>query len=177
MIKDVQSVDVFTHILSTQWDSSWPRWLNRDEQREIFTYWKDRFGISRAVFNNYLLAASSRTIYLIKKSEHILRFSSIRIQNIGLPFIRDVAGYLKPTTWAVQRFGYLAQKNVISIDCKLLKALVNEGEIKYPLDISSGYVIIAVDSNIWGCALFLEPDRLLCRFPKALKRAKVFENF
>ncbi len=138
---------------------------------------EERFGITKDTFADYILAASSRTIYLIRKSRHILRCSSIRIQNIGIPFIRDVAGYLKPTTWAVQKFGNLAQKNIFNIDYDLLRTLVTQGEIKYQIDTSSGYVIIAVESNVWGCALFLEPDRLLCRFPKALKKAKIFESF
>lgn len=155
-------------ISSIPWDSSWPKWLSQTEQEKILCFWNDRFGVSPRMFCNYLLAASTRTVYLISKSYHLTDMASIKINTAGIPFIRNVAGYLKPTTWAVQRFGSMATRHVVTLTDRQLYSMIQEGEIQIECKHEQGYVIIKNQDKIWGCSLFLKPDRLLCRLPKVI---------
>ncbi len=154
----------------TRWDSSWPRLLDRFEEREICDFWQERFGIPPSVFAPFLMMTSSRTVYILRRSESIAQFTDLRIAQAGLPFIRKVAGHFKPTTASLQLFGALALSNSVDLTGRLCE-WASKGEIKLELDTSPGYVIIKTGEAIWGAGLYLEPSRLLCRLPKAIKRA------
>ncbi len=91
----------------------------------------------------------------------------------GLPFVRRTGLYLKPTTVMVQRFGDLADKNVVDLEPLGMKRLLSDGEIDVDLDIDPGYVIVRSGKNIWGVSLYLLPGRLLSRFPKGMRQAIV----
>ncbi len=87
-----------------------------------------------------------------------------------MPFLRRVAGYLKPTTEAAQRFGRLARKNILELQRDQMEVLCHQGEIPWKRgEVEQGYVFLVVESWVWGCGLFLDPDRLLCRLPRAMK--------
>ncbi len=116
------------------------------------------------------MAASSRVTYLIRKSPHIPALGSLRIVRAGLPFMRNTGIHRKPTTEAVQLFGHMATRNVISLDMKTLKKICIEEEIRLSIDSDSGFVFIREEESLWGCGLFLRPDRLLCRLPKNMKK-------
>jgi len=145
--------------------------LRSDTREEIIGYWEERFGVPARTFDPYLLMASSRTVYLVRENPGLELLKTMRIQNAGLPFIRKVAGYLKPTTFAVQRFGAWAGKCIANLSISDLSRLCRDGEIKLEKDFSPGYVILRTDGDTWGCSLFLSPDRLLCRLPKNLRKA------
>jgi len=161
---------------SIPWDSSWPRLVEPSVRAELLGYWSLRFGVPPAIFAPYELMASSRTVYLVRKSEHLEDIATLTVQQAGLPFIRKVAGHLKPTTVAVQRFGHLATRNVFDLEDDL-RSFVEEGELEVELDNEeAGYIIVKSFSHIWGCGLFLPPGRLLCRFPKKIKSALLLEE-
>ncbi len=156
---------------STQQDSSWPRYISPEERWKFLEYWEKRFGVPPATFAPYDMAASSRVTYLIRRSPHIREIASVRITRAGIPFMRNAGIHLKPVTEAVQLFGNMATRNVVSLPWKQLTDLCSEGEIKLRLDTDSGFVFIKEGQFMWGCALFLEPDRLLNRLPKNIIKA------
>ncbi len=87
-----------------------------------------------------------------------------------MPFLRWIAGYLKPTTEAAQGFGPVARKNVFALREEEMGLLCRRGEMAWRTDAAEeGYVFLSVDGWVWGCGLYLKPDRLLCRLPRALK--------
>ncbi len=155
---------------STQWDSSWPQFVNSKTRQTLLDFWAQRFGVPPAVFSPFDIAASSRVTYLIRKSPHLAGLSSLCITRAGLPFTRNAGRHLKPVTEAVQLFGPYARRNVLSMRLEDIVKLCREEELQLRLDIDSGFVFLEENGYFWGCALFLEPDRLICRLPKNIKK-------
>jgi hypothetical protein len=144
--------------------------LDPGERHDLFGYWAGRFGIPPATFLPFVPATTSRTIYLVRKDGHLTDVAPLRVQQVGCPFVRHVGGYLKPTTVAAQLFGHLAVRNVVDVEPDSLVILCREGELSYEADITAGYVLLRAAGHMWGCSLFLPPDRLLCRLPKTIRR-------
>ncbi len=147
-------------------------------------YWEERFGIPPAAFIPYEFYSSTRTIYIARQSSHEEYVSRLKTDFRGLPFIRKVTKFLKPTTVAAQRFGHLAKKNVMDIDQAALLTLCREKELRLEESNATGpgYVILRLSEpsssntksgHYLGVALFLEPSRLLCRFPKSMAKGLV----
>jgi NOL1/NOP2/fmu family ribosome biogenesis protein len=155
---------------SIPWDSSWPEFVSPEKRAEILGFWETRFGVPPALFAPFYMAASSRVTYLIRKSPHVQHLASVRIVRAGIPFTRNAGIYLKPTTEAVQLFGCMATRNTVSLKMNKIRKLCIQGEIRMRLHTASGFVFLKEDEYFWGCALFLEPDRLLCRLPKNIRK-------
>ncbi len=155
---------------SIQWDSSWPELASPERRAEILSFWETRFGVPPSLFVPFHMAASSRVTYLIRKSPHLFGLASTQIVRAGIPFTRNAGIYMKPTTEAVQLFGCMATRNTVSLKMAEVRKLCAQGEIRMKLDTTSGFVFMKEDEYFWGCALFLEPDRLLCRLPKNIKK-------
>jgi hypothetical protein len=130
--------------------------------------WEERFGINASEFDGYELLATSRTVYIRRGTDAKPEYGSL--QMAGMPFVREVGRFLKPVTCAVQRFGHLASKNVADLSCQALKTICSDGEITMS-GFDTGFVIVKTGCHVWGACLFVEPDRLLCRLPKGIRRA------
>ncbi len=155
------------------------------DRETAIKYWEERFGIPPAAFIPYEFYSSARTIYIARQSSHKDKTSRLNTDFQGLPFVRKVTKFLKPTTVAAQKFGHLAKRNVIDIDQATLLALCRDKEITLEKDIEatdSGYVILRLpefntseghNGHYLGVALFLEPSKLLCRFPKSMAQGLV----
>ncbi len=126
-------------------------------------------------FYDFDVLAFSRQAFLFRRQNHPVKWPERSFVRCGLPFVRNVAGYLKPTTAFVQRFGHLARKNVLRMELNEVCELATKGELMPPgpvKDIEApGYVIIKTASQILGVALILDENRLLNRFPKAMTQA------
>ncbi len=155
---------------SIQWDSSWPKSVSPERRNELVRFFEQRFGVPPSLFAPFHMMASSRVTYLIRKSPSLSGISSIRIVRAGLPFVRNAGKHLKPTTEAVQLFGYMATRNIVNLSMHQLTTLCAEGEIRMPLETDSGFVFLMEGGYAWGCGLFLEPDRILCRLPKNMRQ-------
>jgi hypothetical protein len=138
---------------------------------EYLGLWRDRFGIPVEMFDAYVLFASSKTVYLVRRSSGLEAVMSMPVQMAGLPFVRHVGRYIKPVTCAVQRFGGYATRNVLDLDGETLFLLCRDGEIEVEKRFTPGYLVIRSGDAVWGASLFLEPDRVLCRLPKNMRRA------
>jgi NOL1/NOP2/fmu family ribosome biogenesis protein len=75
---------------------------------------------------------------------------------------------------ALQLFGAHADKNIVSLPSDQLRDLVESKEIKSEFATSPGYVIVASNSVIIGCALYL-PGRLICQFPRYMFTSQTWE--
>lgn len=147
-----------------------PKLLKNPEKDKILDYLKDRFGLARDIFNDYWIVASSRQAFLFRKQNEDFKWPKDNFIRAGLPFIKIVAGYFKPTTVFIQRFGNLANRNTLTLNTQTIKTLCNQGEIAIELNTSPGYIIIKTGEHPIGVALFLEDKRLICKFPKVLRR-------
>jgi len=155
---------------SIQWDSSWPESVSPEKRLKLLRFLENRFGIPPSLFAPFHMMASSRVTYLVRKSPYLAGLASVRITRAGMPFMRNAGIYLKPTTEAVQLFGCMATRNTVMLERDRMRELCERGEINMKLATDSGFVFIRQDDYFWGCGLFLEPDRLLCRLPKNIKQ-------
>ena len=154
-----------------QWDSSWPEWVKRPERNRLLGFLQKRFGIPRTVFANHCLFRRGSTIWLLSKDDRLSALASLRVQSVGLPLLRWVKSHLKPTSAALQLFGTYANKNTVGLLPKQLSELIEKRVIQGDFPVTSGYVIIAVEGVIFGCALYL-PGRLISQFPRHLFRSQ-----
>ncbi len=130
-----------------------------------------------ASFDLYAIFAYKRQAFLFRRQAEEIEFPGSFVR-CGLPFMRIVAGYLKPTTVFLQRFGGLATKNILSMEKEQVYEFCNKGQIDLnqsalgsaPIN-PPGYVIIKTSGHILGAGLLMEDFRLLCRFPKAMRQA------
>jgi len=151
--------------------------LLKDPERDrLLGYLRHRFGISRAVFSNYYLYKRRRTVWLFSEDDRLRDLASLQVEAVGMPLLRWVGTYLKPTSVALQLFGAHADKNVVNLTSDQLRDLVEKKEIKNEFAGSSGYVIVASNSVIIGCALYL-PGRLISQFSRHMFTSQTWEYF
>jgi hypothetical protein len=137
-------------------------------------YFHHRFGISGAVFSNYYLYRRSRIVWVFSKDDRLRNLALLQVESVGMPLLRWVGAHLKPTSVALQLFGAHADKNLVSLTSDQLRHLVESKEIKGEFASSSGYVIVASNSVVIGCALYL-PGRLISQFPRHMFTSQTWE--
>jgi NOL1/NOP2/fmu family ribosome biogenesis protein len=139
---------------------------------EVF---QERFGIPQEVFSNHNLFRRGHTFWLLNKDNRLPALASLRVESVGLPLLRWVKIHLKPTSAALQLYGVHADKNVVSLQTSQLKELIEHKEIKGEFPASFGYVILATEDVIIGCALYL-PGRLISQIPRHLFTSQTWEH-
>ncbi len=132
-----------------------PRKVSEEEKHEIFSYLEERFGIERIHFKSYEILKGTFNYWLFPKTSYLEYLVNLQVQTVGLLFLRKVSKYLKPTSAFLQRFGYLASKNIIELTTEELKILKEKGKIKKSLPLEPGYVIFKKESLILGCGLWI----------------------
>ena len=153
---------------------------SRSETELCLSYLDHRFGIPPEALEGHYILATSRTFYMLRKTNMPSALSTLSIQQAGLPLLRKVGRFLKPTTCAAQLLGRYARRGVVAIKREELVSLATDGEL--PLDkrrlagLDEGYVLLRLDLGVIGVSLFVVDEkggRLLCRLPKAMRIAIV----
>ncbi len=132
-----------------------PRRVTPEEKEEVLQFFSDRFGIPSEVFSPYEILRGVSNFWLYPKTEFLQTLSKLQAQTVGLLFLRRVSHYLKPTSAFLQRFGYLATKNIVTLDQKTLIKLKENRKVPIELPIEPGYVILKDENWILGCGLYI----------------------
>jgi NOL1/NOP2/fmu family ribosome biogenesis protein len=148
--------------------------LKGPERDHLLGFFRHRFGISRAVFINFHLYKRNRTVWVSHKDDRLRDLASLQVESVGMPLLRWVGTHLKPTSVALQLFGAHADRNIVSLTSDQLRDLVESKEIKNEFATSPGYLIVASNSVIIGCALYL-PGRLISQFPRHMFTSRTWE--
>jgi len=111
---------------------------------------------------------------VFSKDDRLRDLASLQVESVGMPLLRWVGTHLKPTSVALQLFGAHADRNIVSLTSDQLRDLVEIKEIKSEFAGSPGYVIVASNSVIIGCALYL-PGRLVSQFPRYMFTSRTWE--
>jgi len=152
--------------MSTQWDSSWPELSNGSEREQLLGYLEDRFGIGKDVFKEYLFFKKRNSWWILKYSNLIMNFSTLKVHMLGIRAFQLVSNYIKPTTRFIQMFGHLAKKAFIEIDHRTLNILFEKGRLEFQMDdITNGYIILMLNRRPIGLGLYIN-GRIISQLPK-----------
>jgi hypothetical protein len=157
---------------STRWDSSWPELLETSERDRVLGFFADRFGMNLYVFGGYELRKKGTSVWIVRSDPRLPALARLKVRSVGVMLLRQVGGYLKPTSAALQLWGIYAEKNVIRLGSDKLAELVEQGEIQGDFAATPGYVIISLEDLPVGCGPYL-PPRLLSRLPHLFRGKKV----
>ncbi|NQT57023.1 MAG: hypothetical protein HQ551_12440, partial [Desulfobacteraceae bacterium] len=118
-----------------------------DDRLYLLTYIENRFGIPKALFDDYLLFSTKKSWLLIKRSLQIETASRLKVSKVGLRAFQRIGSFVKPTTRFIQTFGRFASKAKLQINMTQLQTLLGGGEIPIDLKLDNGYVVLAVGEN------------------------------
>ncbi|MCU4138337.1 MAG: hypothetical protein DRP34_04175 [Thermodesulfobacteriota bacterium] len=150
-------------------ETKFPQKVSEEERKEVLGYLEERFGISASYFEKYDILRGVSNFWLFPKTTYLEILKNLQIQTVGLLFLRKVSKYLKPTSVFLQRFGYLAKKNIVSLSEEIILILKEKNKVEITLDLEPGYVILKNNHWILGCGLYL-PGKLFSYLePKVLK--------
>ena len=122
--------------------------LNEIERSAIIDYLKDRYGIEKRVFRNFEFLKHGKKIWIATKGiEHSL---NLRVESIGLMFMRIEKNKIKLSTNAAQLFGKFAKKNVVELDDKSLYEALRGLDLSLESNAEDGYVLLKYKDDIIG---------------------------
>ncbi|MFC4449446.1 DUF7122 family protein [Halorussus aquaticus] len=142
----------------------------RATREEVVEWWDERFGVPPETFEGYSFWEKGKGKIWILRGDIA---SPVRIEALGMKFLRTRQEHWKPTTNAVQRFGREASENVIELPREQARRFVR-GETTDPdWDGDWGYLVVthelAGDPEPLGVGLYVH-DELRSPVPKGRQR-------
>lgn len=128
-------------------------------------YFDQRFGIPLHAFTGYRLFERHKGYSIVPDSSHLAALASLKVHSVGLPVLRKVHHYLKPTTVALQRFGQHATRHTYALTTTQAARLLQEHELPLECDWQPGYILLRHQGRIVGCGLYT-PGRLRSQIPR-----------
>ncbi|WP_327052366.1 DUF7122 family protein [Halomicrococcus gelatinilyticus] len=142
----------------------------RATREEVVDWWVDRFGVPRETFDGFSFWEKGKGKIWVLRGEVE---SPLRIEALGMTFLRTRQEHWKPTTNAVQRFGRHATRNVVELDREQARAFASGEDQDLDWDGDWGYVVaaqeVAGDREPLGVGLFLRGE-LQSLVPKGRRR-------
>jgi len=150
-------------------ENRFPKKITDEERAFVLGYLEERFGIPQAFFSTYEILKGVSNFWLFPKTPYLEKLTQLSVQTVGMLFLRKVSNYLKPTSAFLQRYGYLATKNIVVLTDELINVLKEKNKVEIVLDLDPGYVILKNKNWILGCGLYV-PGKLISYLePKILK--------
>jgi NOL1/NOP2/fmu family ribosome biogenesis protein len=112
----------------------------RATRREVLDWWHERFGIGPEAFEAYSFWEKGKGKVWILRDD---LDSPVRVEALGMTFLRTRQEHWKPTTNAVQRFGRAATRNVVELDREAARAFARGEDQELAWDGDWGYVVAA----------------------------------
>jgi len=142
----------------------------RATRRAVVDWWDERFGVPPETFDGYTFWEKGKGKIWILHGEVD---SPIRVEALGMKFLRTRQEHWKPTTNAVQRFGDRATRNVLELTREQARRFVR-GETQAPdWDGDWGYLVVTHDlageAAPLGVGLYVH-DELRSPVPKGRQR-------
>ncbi|WP_224269040.1 DUF7122 family protein [Haloprofundus salinisoli] len=112
----------------------------RATREEVVGWWEERFGIPPETFDGFTFWEKGKgKIWAF----HGDTADPIRIEGLGMSFLRTRQEHWKPTTNAVQRFGREASKNVVELSGEAAKRFAAGEDQEVEWDGDWGYLVVA----------------------------------
>ena len=112
----------------------------RASREEVVGWWEDRFGVPPETFDDHTFWEKGKGKIWILSGEVV---DPIRIEGLGMTFLRTRQEHWKPTTDAVQRFGREATENVIELDAEAAVRYARGEDQELEWDGDWGYLVVA----------------------------------
>ncbi len=158
---------------SIQWDSSWPELADREEVDSLAGFMEERFGIKRDIFNDYLFFKKKNSWWILRNSQKLYEFSTLKIEMAGIRAFQKVGQFLKPTTRFTQVFGSLATKCFIELNEETLIVTLKGERFSLDLpDTGNGYLILRFNKRAIGLGLYIDGE-IHPLLPRSI-RSKIF---
>jgi len=119
--------------------------LNLEKKTQILDYCKERFDISKKIFDNYNWYLGSKNRIFIGPD----KIERINPESIGICVFR-LNKTPKPTTNFLQLFGNQIYKNVIELNKKQTTDYCNGLNLEPETDVKPGFVIVKYKKNYVG---------------------------
>ncbi|WP_227376564.1 DUF7122 family protein [Haladaptatus halobius] len=131
----------------------------RATRREVLDWWDERFGIPPETFDDYSFWEKGKGKIWVLRGD---LGSPVRIEALGMTFLRTRQKHWKPTTNAAQRFGRLATKNVAELDREQARRFARGEDQELDWDGDWGYLVaaheLAGEREPLGVGLFLHGE-------------------
>ena len=141
---------------SIPWDSSWPKFADKDERRLLFSYLKERFGILEQTFAEFDLFSRRKSWWLLRKATSVNLPVRLKVSQVGLKAFDKVGKYLKPATRMVQLFGHHATKGVHLVSDYELEKLLRSEPVEVESGMEDGFVILRFREQVLGVGLLMK---------------------
>ena len=148
------------------WGSSWPELAEGGDREQVLRYLAQRFEISAAIFEDFLLFRRKKSWWILKKTSHLPGASQLKVVMAGLKAFQRVGRYLKPTTRFMQIFGHHATRSVIHVDPIHLAALTQGKTLAGDPSVENGYVILSFQDQVLGLGLQVD-GRIHSQLPRS----------
>ncbi|GAA0199358.1 hypothetical protein ACFFQF_15995 [Haladaptatus pallidirubidus] len=112
----------------------------RATRKEILDWWQERFGIEPETFEGHSFWEKGKGKIWILRGD---LDSPVRIEALGMTFLRTRQRHWKPTTNAAQRLGGLANKNVLELDEEQANRFVRGEDQELDWEGDWGYLIVS----------------------------------
>jgi NOL1/NOP2/fmu family ribosome biogenesis protein len=141
--------------------------LEGDPEREIWGFLETRFGVPPEVRASHSLWERGETYWALSVPAAVPKaLAELKVVCVGIPLVRKVRHWLKPTTAGLRLLAPWITRNRIHLERSELRDLLSRGEIPWTGDGSEGYVLLETDEGILGCGL-LRKGRLFSQIPKS----------
>ena len=140
--------------------------LNQSERDRFTGGLEARFGIAPGLFADYLFFYKGEYLHAIRAEAREM-IEGLDVADAGVRLAkRTRSGGFKPTTRGIQIFGGEATRNLLELDGKLLKDLV-EGRMVSAPEGWKGFVILKLAGRVIGMGLARD-GRLLSQLPRGM---------
>ncbi|MBW2028756.1 MAG: hypothetical protein JRJ03_11035 [Deltaproteobacteria bacterium] len=132
--------------------------LEGDARDSIFGSVAERFGIPLSSFDPYLLFKKGKSLWLMRRSDHLDSAFRLRVSMVGMRAFQVIGNFIKPSTRMIRFFGHGASRARIDLKREQLVALLEQGSLKADLGVEDGYVIMSFKGRILGVGLLLRGE-------------------
>lgn len=128
------------------------------------------------MFDDYLLFGRNKSWHLLRDVPQLVAASHLKVSKMGLRAFQKVGAFIKPTTRFIQVFGHAATKARLEIGEEQLQRLLAGQGLHMDLDLSKGYVILALRQNpILGLGFFID-GKVRSQIPRRELRQSMLEE-
>jgi NOL1/NOP2/fmu family ribosome biogenesis protein len=120
------------------------------------SFLEDRFGIVKAVFDDFLLLKKNKSWWLLRQSKDIRQASLLKVSTVGLKAFQIIGQYIKPTTRLIQIFGRHAKRAVFEVQPEDIKKMAMGMQFHTNVVLDDGYVILSFMGVIIGLGLLID---------------------